>query len=226
MSVSLLTDSGTVELDESLFACAFNESLVHQIVNSHLSMGHTGTRAQKSRSDVSGGGRKPYRQKKTGRARAGTIRSPIWRGGGVTFAAKPHVSNPKINRKMYRGALRCIFSELIRQDRLTIVSQFLLETHKTKSLLSKIRSLNLNEDILIVVSEPDQNLFLAARNLMTVKVITPESIGPINLLSHENVLMTEAAVKKALREYWRESGAVVSCLTGAARHGKIDAYWR
>ena len=195
MSVSLLTDSGTVELDESLFACAFNESLVHQIVNSHLSMGHTGTRAQKSRSDVSGGGRKPYRQKKTGRARAGTIRSPIWRGGGVTFAAKPHVSNPKINRKMYRGALRCIFSELIRQDQLAIVSQFLLETHKTKSLLSKIRSLNLNEDILIVVSEPDQNLFLAARNLMTVEVITPESIGPYQSPFARNVLMTEAAVK-------------------------------
>jgi large subunit ribosomal protein L4 len=188
-------NGGSVEISDVAFGREFNEALVHQVVTAYLSGARQGTRAQKSRAEVRGGGRKPWRQKGTGRARAGTIRSPIWRSGGVTFAAKPQDHSQKVNRKMYRGALRCIVSELIRQDRLIAVESFSLEAPKTRSLLDKLKHLDLS-DVLIVTENVDDILYLSARNLKGVEVRDVEALDPVALVSHEKVLITVTALKK------------------------------
>ena len=188
-------NGGSVEISDVAFGREFNEALVHQVVTAYLSGARQGTRAQKSRAEVRGGGRKPWRQKGTGRARSGTIRSPIWRSGGVTFAAKPQDHSQKVNRKMYRGALRCIVSELIRQDRLIAIESFSLEAPKTRSLLEKLKHLDLS-DVLIVTENVDDNLYLSARNLKGVEVRDVEALDPVALVSHEKVLITVTALKK------------------------------
>jgi large subunit ribosomal protein L4 len=198
MNLNLVADGGSVEVSDAAFGREFNEALVHQVVVAHMAGARQGTRAQKTRSEVSGGGRKPWRQKGTGRARAGTIRSPIWRSGGVTFAAKPQDHAVKVNRKMYRGALQCIVSELIRQDRLVAVESFNVDAPKTKALLNQLKSLDL-PDVLIVTEEVDQNLYLASRNLKGVDVCDVQAVDPVSLISHDKVLMTVGALK-ALEE--------------------------
>lgn len=182
-------------MSEVAFGKDFNEPLVHQVVVAYMAAGRQGSKAQKTRSEVSGGGKKPWRQKGTGRARAGTIRSPIWRSGGVAFAAKPRDYEQKVNRKMYRGALQCIFSELVRQDRLVVVDEFALETPKTKALLEKLKALDLT-NVLIVADEVDENLFLSARNLPRVDVRDAAGIDPVSLIAFEKVLVTVPALKK------------------------------
>ena len=197
MSVSVASVAGTaLEVSEAAFGCAFNEALVHQAVVAYLAGGRSGTSAQKSRGEVRGGGRKPHRQKRTGRARAGSIRSPIWRGGGRTFAARPQQHAVKLNRKMYRGAIRCIFSELIRQDRIQAFppQDLSLQSPQTKTLATKLDELGLR-DVLIVVAEADANLALAARNLRAVDVCTVREIDPVSLIGCENVLISTDALK-------------------------------
>ena len=189
-----LQAGGSVEISEAAFGREFNEPLVHQVVTAYLAGARQGTRAQKSRSDRRGGGRKPWRQKGTGRARAGTIRSPIWRGGGVTFAARPQNHSQKVNRKMYRGAMRCILSELIRQDRLIALDTFRVDTPKTRSLLKQLKDLELS-NVLIVTDEVDENLYLAARNLKGVEVLEVAGVDPVSLIGHDKVLITVSALK-------------------------------
>ncbi|MEC9133669.1 MAG: 50S ribosomal protein L4, partial [Pseudomonadota bacterium] len=166
-----------------------------QVVVAYMAAGRQGARAQKNRSAVSGGGKKPWRQKGTGRARAGTTRSPIWRSGGVTFAAQPQDHSTKVNRKMYRGALRCIVSELIRQQRLIAVESFAVEAPKTKALLTQLAELEISNG-LIITEEVDENLFLAARNVKAVDVRDVEAIDPVSLISYDKVLITVPALKK------------------------------
>jgi large subunit ribosomal protein L4 len=195
MNLNLATTGGSVEVSETAFGREFNEALVHQVVVAHLAGARQGTRAQKTRAEVSGGGRKPWRQKGTGRARAGSIRSPIWRGGGITFAARPQDHSQKVNRKMYRGALQCILSELIRQERLVVCDAFAVEGPKTKALLAQLKGLDL-KSVLIVADEVDQNLYLAARNLKDVDVRDVSAVDPVSLISHDKVLVTVPALKK------------------------------
>ncbi|MBU1654407.1 MAG: 50S ribosomal protein L4 [Gammaproteobacteria bacterium] len=185
---------GNMQVSDAVFGADFNESLIHQVVNAYLAGSRAGTRAQKTRSDVRGGGIKPFKQKGTGRARAGTIRSPLWRTGGVTFAARPQDWSQKVNRKMYRGALRSILSELLRQDRLVVVDEFKVETPKTKDLVAKMKGLEL-EDVLILDVEPDENLYLASRNLYKVGVCAVDEIDPASLVTFSKILMTSGAVK-------------------------------
>jgi large subunit ribosomal protein L4 len=203
VELSLTTATGkgsskSIEVTDGVFGNDFNESLVHQVVVAYLAGGRAGTRAQKTRSDVSGGGRKPWKQKGTGRARSGTIRSPIWRSGGVTFAARPQDHSQKVNRKMVRGALRNILSELVRQDRLLIVDDFKMDEMKTKILAEKLKKMGL-ENVLIVTPEVDENLYFSARNLHKVDVIDVAAVDPVSLIKFDNVLMTVDAVK-ALEE--------------------------
>jgi len=194
--VNLKTVSGSaVELSEVAFGREFNEALVHQVVTAYLAGGRQGTRAQKSRADVSGGGKKPFRQKGTGRARAGSIRSPIWVGGGKTFAARPQDWSQKVNRKMYRGAMQCILAELVRQDRLVLVEEFAIAAPKTKELLAKLGDLNAAR-ALIVTEAVDENLYLAARNLPHVDVVDATAIDPVSLIAFDKVVMSVAAAKK------------------------------
>ncbi|EAR53196.1 MULTISPECIES: 50S ribosomal protein L4 [unclassified Photobacterium] len=181
-------------VSETTFGRDFNEALVHQVVVAFAAGARQGTRAQKTRSDVSGGGAKPWRQKGTGRARAGTIRSPLWRSGGVTFAARPQDHSQKVNKKMYRGAMKSILSELVRQERLIVVDNFTLEAPKTKALVAKLKELELT-DALIVTGELDENLFLAARNLYKVDVRDAAAIDPVSLIAFDKIVMTAAAVK-------------------------------
>ena len=195
MNLNLATNDGSVEISEVAFGREFNEALVHQVVVAYLAGGRQGTRAQKSRSDVRGGGRKPWRQKGTGRARAGTIRSPIWRGGGVTFAARPQDHGEKVNRKMYRGALQCILSELIRQERLVVCESFSVGAPRTRELLDALKKFEL-KNVLIVSDSVDENLYLASRNLKYVDVRDVQGIDPVSLLSHDKVLVTVGALKK------------------------------
>ena len=195
MNRSLAANAGSVEISDVAFGREFNEALVHQVVVAFLAGGRQGTRAQKTRSEVRGGGRKPFRQKGTGRARAGTIRSPIWRGGGHTFAAKPQDHSQKVNRKMFRGALRCILSELIRQNRLVACEGFSVDAPKTKSLLEKLKELDL-KNVLIVCDDVDENLYLASRNLKGVDVLDVQGVDPVSLISHDQVLITVEALKK------------------------------
>ncbi|ADI89320.1 50S ribosomal protein L4 [Acinetobacter sp. IRS14] len=194
--MNLKTVSGSaVELSEVAFGREFNEALVHQVVTAYLAGGRQGTRAQKSRADVSGGGKKPFRQKGTGRARAGSTRSPIWVGGGKTFAARPQDWSQKVNRKMYRGAMQCILAELVRQDRLVLVEEFAIAAPKTKELLAKLGDLNAAR-ALIVTEAVDENLYLAARNLPHVDVVDATAIDPVSLIAFDKVVMSVAAAKK------------------------------
>jgi len=189
------SEAGTVSVSDVAFAREYNEDLVHQVVTAYLAGARQGTRAQKTRSDVRGGGKKPWRQKGTGRARAGTIRSPIWRSGGVTFAARPQDHSQKVNRKMYRAALRSIMSELARQDRLVVVESMELEAPKTKLLAKQLGDYGL-DNVLIVSAEVGENLYLAARNLHKVDVRDVDGIDPVSLIGHEKVVVTVDAVKK------------------------------
>ena len=194
--MNLNTVSGSaVELSEVAFGRDFNEALVHQVVTAYLAGGRQGSKAQKSRGDVSGGGKKPFRQKGTGRARAGSIRSPIWVGGGKTFAARPQDWSQKVNRKMYRGAMQCILAELVRQDRLVLVEEFAIDAPKTKDLLAKLNDLNAVR-ALIVTDAVDENLYLAARNLPHVDVVDAAAIDPVSLIAFDKVVMSVAAAKK------------------------------
>lgn len=187
--------AGSVEVSDAAFAKEYNEDLVYQVVTAYLAKARQGTRAQKNRSAVSGGGAKPWRQKGTGRARAGTIRSPIWRTGGVTFAAQPQDHSQKVNRKMYRAALRSIFSELARQERLVVVESISLEKPSTKALLSQLTDLGA-KDALIITEDVDNNLYLSARNLHKVDVRDVHSADPVSLIAFEKVVVTVAALKK------------------------------
>jgi large subunit ribosomal protein L4 len=187
--------AGTIEVSEVAFGKEFNQDLVHQAVTSYLAGARQGTRAQKTRAEVSGGGKKPWRQKGTGRARAGTIRSPIWRTGGVTFAAKPQDHSQKLNRKMYRAALRSIMSELARQERLVVVESFDLEAPKTKALVQKLGDYGV-QDVLIVTEEVTENLYLSSRNLHKVDVRDAVGLDPVSLIRFEKVLVTVPALKK------------------------------
>ncbi len=185
-----------VDVSETTFGRQYNEALVHQVVVAYMAGARQGTRAQKTRSEVNGGGRKPFRQKGTGRARAGTIRSPIWRGGGVTFANKTQDFSQKVNRKMYRGAMQSILSELIRQDRMIVTEDFSVDAPKTKQVLARLKELEL-DNVLIVVEEVDENLYLAARNLRNIDVIDVQGVNPVNLIGFDKVLFTVGALKKA-----------------------------
>ena len=194
--MNLNTVSGSaVELSEVAFGREFNEALVHQVVTAYLAGGRQGSKAQKSRGEVSGGGKKPFRQKGTGRARAGSIRSPIWVGGGKTFAARPQDWSQKVNRKMYRGAMQCILAELVRQDRLILVEEFAVAAPKTKELLAKLNDLNATR-ALIVTDAVDENLYLAARNIPHVDVVDAAAIDPVSLIAFDKVVMSVAAAKK------------------------------
>ena len=184
-----------ISLSDESFGREYNEPLVHQTVVTYLAGARQGSVKQKARSEVRGGGRKPWRQKGTGRARAGTIRSPIWRSGGVTFAARPQDHSKKLNKKMYRGAMQCILSELIRQDRLIVVNEFTVETHKTKDLVNKLKQFDL-ENVLIVSDQVEKNLYLAARNLHKVDALDVSGLGPVSLIGFEKVLITVPALKK------------------------------
>lgn len=185
-----------LQVSDSAFAREFNEGLIHQVVVAFLAAGRAGTRGHKNRSAVRGGGAKPFRQKGTGRARAGTIRSPLWRGGGKTFAASNQDYSQKVNKKMYRAAMQCILSELVRQDRLLVVDAFSVDTPKTKSLLEKLGSMDLGDNVLIVTENADENLYLAARNLSKVNVDDVASLNPVSLVGAEKVLLTTEATKK------------------------------
>ncbi len=188
-------DKGTVAVSDVAFGKEFNQDLVHQAVVAYMAAARQGTKAQKTRSEVSGGGKKPWRQKGTGRARAGTIRSPIWRSGGVTFAAKPRDFEQKLNKKMYRAAMRCIMSELARQERLVVVEEFDVEAPKTKGLVQKLAQYDIAE-ALIVASEVSENLYLASRNLHAVSVLDVAGLNPVSLVRAEKVVVTVSALKK------------------------------
>ncbi len=186
---------GSMQVSDAVFGADFKEALIHQVVTAYLAGARAGTKAQKTRSQVSGGGKKPWRQKGTGRARSGTTRSPIWRKGGVTFAAVPRSYDQKVNRKMYRGALRSILSELLRQDRLIVVDDFAVAEPKTKALLAKLGELGAT-DALIVVEQPDENLYLAGRNLYAVDVRDVAELDPVSLVAFDKVIMSKGAVQK------------------------------
>ncbi len=190
-------DSMTVA--DSVFSVELNEPLIHQVLTAYLAGARSGTKAQKTRSEVRGGGRKPFAQKGTGRARAGTIRSPLWRGGGVTFAAKSQDHSKKVNKKMYRGAMRSILSELVRQERFICIDEFDVAESKTKLVKEKLESLGL-EDVLIITEELSENLYFGIRNLPKADVIDTNEIDPYSLVGFEKILMTQAAVKKV--EAW------------------------
>jgi large subunit ribosomal protein L4 len=198
VELTLSNSKNKVELADSIFACEFNEALIHQVVTAYMSAGRAGTKAQKTRAEVRGGGIKPFKQKGTGRARAGTIRSPIWRKGGIVFAAKPRSFKQKVNKKMFKGALRSILSELIRQDRLIIVDAFTVETPKTKSLLKVINDMKIEGNVLIVADSVEENLYLSARNLHHVDVLDAScaTTNPVSLVRADKVVITKAAIKE------------------------------
>ena len=189
------TGKETVSLSDESFDKAYNEPLVHQTVVTYMAGARQGSVKQKTRSEVRGGGRKPWRQKGTGRARAGTIRSPIWRGGGVTFAARPADHSKKLNKKMYRAAMRSVLSELVRQDRLVLVDSLTLKTPKTKELIGKVKELDVGGSVLFFVKSYDENLCLASRNLQYVDVLDLREINPVSLIRFEKVVATVDAVK-------------------------------
>lgn len=198
MQIDIVSDAGgvgSVELADRTFAVDYNEALVHQIVTAYMAGSRRGTKARKSRAQVRGGGRKPWRQKGLGRARAGSIRSPIWRGGGATFAAQPRSYAQKVNRKMYRGAMRSILSELARRERIVVVEDFVLDKPKTKDMVARLSALGLT-DVLIVTAEQDDTLVLASRNLHRIAVQRCTEVSPVSLLSFDKVLMTVGAVKR------------------------------
>ena len=186
--------SGTLELADATFGAAFNEPLVHQVVTAYLAGARAGTKQQKNRSDVSGSGKKPWKQKGTGRARVGSIRSPIWVGGGRAFAARPRSFEQKVNRKMYRGAMRSVLSELLRQERLVVTPELALSAAKTKELKGKLDTLEFTTG-LIIVEAFDMKLWLAARNLPNVDVLEAQLLDPVSLVGADKVVMTAAALK-------------------------------
>ncbi len=190
-----IASGGTVSVSEVAFAKEFNEPLVHQVVTAYMAAARQGSKKQKTRAEVRGGGKKPWRQKGTGRARAGTIRSPLWRSGGVTFAAVPRDHSQKVNRKMYRGAMQCILSELVRQERLVVVDAFELEQPKTKLMAAKLKDLNA-ESALIVADEVSENVYLASRNIPKVDVCDAQAVDPVSLVAHDKVIITVDALKK------------------------------
>jgi large subunit ribosomal protein L4 len=194
MKLKMVSGAAELQVSEAAFGHEFNEALVHQVVTAYRAAGRAGTKAQKSRAEVRGGGRKPWSQKGTGQARAGSNRSPIWVGGGKTFAAKPRNFEQKVNRKMYRGALRSMLSELARTERLVVTDGFALEAPRTKLLAGQLKAWSL-ASVLIVVEATDEKLFLAARNLPHVEVIEVSALNPVSLARHEKVLMTVGAVK-------------------------------
>jgi large subunit ribosomal protein L4 len=187
--------ASSLEVSDSAFDAAYNESLVHQVVTAHLAGARAGTKAQKNRSDARGGGAKPWRQKGTGRARAGTIRSPIWVGGGRTFAARPRDHSQKVNRKMYRQAMRSMLSELARQERLVVVDELGIDSPKTKALVDRLSGLGL-DNVLILVPEYTTDVCLAARNLPWADVLDLREMNPVSLIRFDKVLITVDAVKK------------------------------
>ncbi|MBS0372937.1 MAG: 50S ribosomal protein L4 [Proteobacteria bacterium] len=188
------TGSAEVELADATFGREFNESLVHQVVTAYMAAGRAGTKAQKTRAEVRGGGRKPHSQKGTGSARAGSIRSPLWIGGGKTFAARPRDFSQKVNRKMYRGAIKAMLSELARTERLVAVPTLEIDAPKTKLLVGRLKDLQL-ENVLIVVEAFEEKLFLAARNLPSVEILTAAQLDPVSLARHDKVLVTVGALK-------------------------------
>lgn len=188
-------NSTSTEVVDKVFARDYNQSLLHQVVTAYMATGRQGSKAQKNRSAVSGGGKKPWAQKGTGRARAGTSRSPIWRSGGVTFSAKPRNYAQKVNKKMYKGAISVIFSELVRTDRLKVVKKFDIKDAKTKNITSLLKALDV-KNALLMTDELDKNLYLSSRNLYHVDVCNTQSIDLVSLIGHENVVITEAALKK------------------------------
>jgi large subunit ribosomal protein L4 len=194
MKLKLSGGGGEVSVSDETFGAEFNEALVHQVVTAYRNAGRSGTKAQKTRAEVRGGGKKPWGQKGTGQARAGSIRSPIWVGGGRAFAAKPRSFEQKVNRKMYRGALRSMLGELVRQDRLVVTQALTVDAPKTKQLLEQLKAHQLS-NVLIVVEALDEKLFLAARNLPHVDVLPAAALDPLSLASHDKVLMTVGAVK-------------------------------
>ena len=195
MELQLHDSTAKLNVSDAIFGAAYNEPLIHQVVTAYMNGARAGTKAQKSKAMVSGGGKKPWKQKGTGRARAGSIRSPLWRGGGKTFAAVPRDFSQKVNRKMYRGAIRSIVAELTRQGHLIVAETFTVDAARTKGLVERLKSMAAS-DILIVTGELDKNLFLSARNIPHVAVCDVEAINPLTLLSHQKVLMTADAVKK------------------------------
>lgn len=192
--LKVISGGAELQVSDAAFGQAFNSALIHQVITAYRNAGRAGTKAQKTRAEVRGGGKKPHAQKGTGQARAGSSRSPLWIGGGRTFAAKPRDFEQKVNRKMYRGAIRSMLSELARTDRLFVANEISLEAPKTRLLANQLDSWKL-EKVLIVVEAVDEKLFLAARNLPHVEVIDVGSLNPLSLASHEKVLMTVAAVK-------------------------------
>ncbi len=201
MQLSLVKSSGKnakeaeIQVSDKVFGQEFNEPLVHQVVTAYLAAGRQGTHAQKNRAAVRGGGKKPWKQKGTGQARAGTIRSPIWRGGGVTFAAQTQSYKQKVNRKMYQGAMRSIYSELLRQGRLLVIETMEVKTHKTSDLLKKLQDMKLDK-VMLILDEVDNNIYLAARNLPHVDVRDVVATDPVSLLHYSNVLMTVPALRQ------------------------------
>ncbi|NVZ11491.1 50S ribosomal protein L4 [Allochromatium humboldtianum] len=189
------TGASSVQVSDAVFGVEYKPGLVHQVVTAYMAGARSGTKAQKNRAAVSGGGAKPWRQKGTGRARSGTSRSPLWRSGGVTFAAQPRDYGQKVNRKMYRGAVRSILSELVRTERLVVVSELALEEAKTKALIALLKSHDLT-DALILTDGFDDKLYLAARNLPKVDVLSAQEVDPVSLIAFETILATEAAIKK------------------------------
>ncbi|MEE3421455.1 MAG: 50S ribosomal protein L4 [Succinimonas sp.] len=189
--------AGPLQVSDTTFGRDYNEALVHQVVVAYMSAARQGSKRQKNRSEVSGGGKKPFRQKGTGRARAGSIRSPLWRGGATTFAARPQNWDQKVNRKMYRVAIKSILSELVRQNRFVVVDSFSVDEIKTKKLEQKLNDMQL-KDVLIVTDEYQENLVLSARNLYKVDVceVNGSGFNPVSLIAHDKVLVTSSAVKK------------------------------
>ena len=199
MELAIIDDKGAaagrnVDVSDSTFSVDYNEALIHQVVVAYMAGSRSGTKAQKTRSEVRGGGRKPWKQKGTGHARAGTIRSPIWRSGGVTFAAKPRDYSQKVNRKMYRGAMRSIVSELVRSERLRVVESLAMDEIKTQALFARLKGMGLN-DVLIIDAEPDENLILSSRNLHWVAVVESSHVNPVTLMAFQQVLITESGLK-------------------------------
>ncbi|MCY4473451.1 MAG: 50S ribosomal protein L4 [Kistimonas sp.] len=190
-----VVDADNLEVSDVAFGAELNKPLVHQAVVAFLAGGRQGTKSQKTRSDVRGGGRKPFRQKGTGRARAGSIRSPLWRGGGVTFAASPRNHAQKLNKKMYRGALRSILSELVRQERLVVVSRFEISAPRTRDMAARLAELEAT-NALVVSDTVDRNLYLSARNIPLVDVRDVQAVDPVSLMAHDKVVMTVGALKQ------------------------------
>jgi len=198
VEIKVLNSKKKIDLVDDVFGYEFNEALIHQVVVAYLAGGRAGTKAQKTRAEVRGGGSKPWKQKGGGRARAGTIRSPIWRKGGVVFAAKPRSFKQKVNKKMFNGALRSILSELIRQERFHVVESFQVEAPKTKALLSQLKEMKIDGNVLIITDALDKNLYLSARNLPNVEIIdaSASASNPVALINADKVVITLNAVKE------------------------------